>query len=109
MKPSPDCPTLDEWRQFASASLAHETRLALDDHLEACSTCPETLATLDDATGPLAQALVGLAQGPAPSAAVPDDDLAYRELVERAKAIRSSSAGGTAGCSSPDGAGGLLP
>ncbi len=89
MNPSLDCPTLDEWREFASARLARERRDSMDGHLEACAACQETLGALDGSTGPLARVVAGLGQQPLDVALAPDADPTYRQLVQRAKGIRS--------------------
>ena len=50
MTPSTECPTRDEWRQFAGAALPRARYEAIDGHLGICLACQETLAELDGTT-----------------------------------------------------------
>src|SRR5213078_1620372 len=94
MKPSLDCPTHDEWREFASAALAREDHAAL--------------ATLDETRGPLGQVLVGLDR--VSEVDLPDSDPDYRGAVARAKAIRRGDVERSVSSSQPNEVdAGLLP
>src|SRR4051794_13842502 len=101
MKPPLDCPTHNEWREFASAALAREDHAALDSHLETCAACQETLATLDETTGPLGQVLVGLDRESGADSL--EGNPGYREAVDRAKAIRRDDIGRPVTSSQPGG------
>src|SRR5437660_3878801 len=102
MKAPLDCPTHDQWREFAGAALAREAHEAMDNHLEACAACQETLAALDGTVGLLSPVLARLGQETGQASL--DGDPSYRQAVERVKAIRRTDVENSAASSQPTGA-----
>jgi serine/threonine protein kinase len=94
----PDCPSREELFEYTVGRLSDDVSEVLASHLDACSTCQTTLATLNDAN----DSLVARLRSP-----VPDDPLLAEPECGVALARAKAVAGRPAGISSPPGDGPL--